>query len=45
MALGFRTNAKDDHDNMRLQFPAYDAMYAYFKLKVSGQGKLEHATR
>ena len=45
MALGFRTNAKDDHDNMRLQFPAYDALYAYCKLKVSGQGKLEHATR
>ena len=45
MALGFRTNAKDDPDNMRLQFPAYDALYAYCKLKTTGQGKLEHATR
>ncbi len=44
-ALGFRTNAKDDHDNMRLQFPAYDALYTYCKLKVEGAGKLEHATR
>jgi len=43
MALGFRTNAKDDFDNMRLQFPAYDALYAYCKLKVEGKGKLEHA--
>ena len=45
MALGFRTNAKDDHDNMRLQFPAYDALYAYCRLKVAGQGRLEHAVR
>ncbi len=43
MALGFRTNAKDDFDNMRLQFPAYDALYAYCRLKVEGKGKLEHA--
>jgi len=33
-ALGFRQIAKDDHDNMRLQFPFYDALYAYCKLKV-----------
>ena len=45
MALGFRANAKDDHDNMRLQFPAYDALYTYCKLKVEGKGKLEHAPR
>ncbi len=44
-ALGFRTNAKDDHDNMRLQFPAYDALYTYCKLSVEGKGRLEHATR
>ena len=43
MALGFRTNSKDDHDNMRLQFPAYDALYTYCRLKVEGKGKLEHA--
>src|SRR5512136_614395 len=45
MALGFRTNAKDDYDNMRLQFPAYDALYTYCKLTVEGKGKLEHAAR
>ncbi len=45
MALGFRTNAKDDFDNMRLQFPAYDALYTYCKLSVEGKGKLEHAAR
>ncbi len=45
LALGFRANAKDDHDNMRLQFPAYDALYTFCKLKVEGKGKLEHATR
>ncbi len=43
MALGFRVNAKDDHHNMQLQFPAYDALYTYCKLKVEGKGKLEHA--
>ena len=45
MALGFRTTAQDDRDNLRLQFPAYDALYAYCRLKVSGQGQLEHAVR
>lgn len=28
MAEGFRRTAKDDHENMALQFPAYDALYA-----------------
>lgn len=45
MALGFRSNARDDFENMRLQFPAYDALYAYCKLKVEGKAKLEHAPR
>ena len=45
MALGFRANAKDDFENMRLQLPAYDALYAYCKLKVEGKGRLEHAPR
>jgi len=42
-ALGFRAIAKDDHDNMRLQFPMYDALYAYSKWRVEQGGKLEHA--
>ncbi len=29
LATGFQTIAKDDHDNMAKQFPAYDALYAY----------------
>lgn len=43
-ALGFRQVAKDDHENMRLQFPMYDALYAYCKWRVEQGGKLEHAT-
>lgn len=44
-ALGFRALAKDDFDNMRMQFPTYDALYKYCQLKVEGTGKLEHAER
>jgi hypothetical protein len=29
IADGFRRIARDDHDNMALQFPVYDALYAY----------------
>ncbi len=32
-AAGFRELAKDDYENMRLQFPLYDALYQYCKLK------------
>ena len=42
-ALGFREITKDDHENMRLQFPFYDAMYAYVKQKMGGKAKLEHS--
>ena len=42
-ALGFRTIAKDDHENMRLQFPLYDALYAYCQWRVEQGGKLEHS--
>jgi hypothetical protein len=45
MAIGFRHLAKDDHENMRLQFPAYDALYAYCQWKIHDKGQLEHATR
>ncbi|MDE1821499.1 MAG: chromate resistance protein [Euryarchaeota archaeon] len=41
-ATGFRLIAKDDHENQRLQFPLYDALYAYCKWKVEEKGKLEH---
>ncbi|MDA4121419.1 MAG: chromate resistance protein [Thaumarchaeota archaeon] len=43
-ASGFRAMAKDDFDNMRLQFPTYDALYEYCKSKVAGTTRLEHST-
>ena len=36
LASGFRAIARDDHENMRLQFPAYDALYAYCRARVHG---------
>ena len=41
-AHGFRNLAKDDFDNMRLQFPTYDALYKFCQLKVEGTQKLEY---
>ncbi|MCL4328234.1 MAG: chromate resistance protein [Candidatus Thermoplasmatota archaeon] len=43
-AMGFRRIAKDDHENMRLQFPLYDALYEYCKWQLDEGGKLEHST-
>lgn len=43
-ALGFRLISSDDHENMRLQFPLYDALYAYCKWRLEAGGKLEHST-
>ena len=42
-ALGFRQIATDDHENMRLQFPLYDALYAYCRWRVEQGGKLEQS--
>lgn len=42
IAHGFRNLAKDDFENMRLQFPTYDALYKYCQLKVDGAQKLEY---
>ncbi len=44
-ATGFRLIARDDHENQRLQFPLYDALYAYAKWKVETGGRLEHTSR
>lgn len=38
LASGFREIAADDHDNMRRQFPAYDALYAYCRGRIRGGG-------
>ena len=35
IASGFRQTSKDDFDNMKKQFPAYDALYAYCKTKTA----------
>jgi len=35
IAKGFRQISRDDYDNMKRQFPVYDALYAFCKVKVS----------
>ncbi len=42
-ALGFRRNAKDDFENMKVQFPFYDALYSYCRSRLEGTDRLEHA--
>ena len=37
LASGFRAIARDDHDNMTRQFPAYDALFAYCRSQVAGR--------
>jgi hypothetical protein len=44
-ALGFRQGAKDDFENMRLQFPLYDALYRYCSSKLEGTSRLEHTSK
>ncbi|MGA8605193.1 MAG: chromate resistance protein ChrB domain-containing protein [Thermoplasmata archaeon] len=41
-ATGFRIVARDDLENQRLQFPLYDALYAYCRWRVEQGGTLEH---
>ncbi|HEV2227218.1 MAG TPA: chromate resistance protein ChrB domain-containing protein [Nitrososphaerales archaeon] len=42
-ALGFRVLAKDDFDNMRMQFPMYDALYKFCQHRVESGAKLDYA--
>ncbi len=42
-AAGFRKTARDDFENMKLQFPLYDALYSYCKTRLEGGGGLEHS--
>ena len=44
-AVGFRQLAKDDFDNMKLQFPLYDALYRYCEWRLKESGKLQHSLR
>jgi hypothetical protein len=39
-ATGFRIMTRDDLENQRLQFPLYDALYAYCKWKGEQGGRL-----
>ena len=43
LAMGFRRIATDDHDNLRLQSPAYDALYAYCQERVSAKASARPA--
>ncbi|MDA4125307.1 MAG: chromate resistance protein [Thaumarchaeota archaeon] len=44
-ALGFRQISRDDFENMRLQFPAYDALYEYCAQKLKGTAKLDYTRK
>ena len=44
-AIGFRGVAKDDFENMKLQFPTYDALYEYCAGRLEGTVRLEHAQK
>ena len=39
LATGLQAMAKDDHDNMAKQFPAYDALYAYCRSMAGRSGE------
>ncbi len=39
LAQGFREISKNDFENIKLQFPAYDAFYAYCRMKVNASTK------
>ncbi len=41
-AAGFRQIAKDDFENMKLQFPLYDALYRYCTWRLEESGKLDY---
>ncbi|HYB04055.1 MAG TPA: chromate resistance protein ChrB domain-containing protein [Nitrososphaerales archaeon] len=42
-ATGFRLLAVDDYENLNLQFPLYDALYRYCRLKVEEGQSLENS--
>jgi hypothetical protein len=35
VATGFQAVARDDFDNMKRQFPVYDALYDYCRARVT----------
>jgi hypothetical protein len=44
-ATGFRELSRDDFENMKLQFPLYDALYRYCSGKIEESGKLQRSQR
>lgn len=44
-AAGFRALAKDDFENMKLQFQFCDALYEYCRWRVEESGKLRHSAQ
>ena len=44
-ALGFRSLAKDDFENIRLQFAMYDALYEFCRNRLAGSVSLENSKR
>ncbi len=42
-AIGFRNISPNDDENLKFQFPLYDALYKYCQLKLAGSQKIEHA--
>jgi len=44
-AIGFQLTAKSDQDNMRLQFPLYDALYKYCQWELEEGREIEHYVR
>jgi hypothetical protein len=42
-AIGFQNMAANDYENLRLQFPLYDALYKYCQWRVEEGHELEHS--
>lgn len=42
-AAGFRLVARDDFENMKIQFPMYDALYEYCRSRLAGTVRLENS--
>jgi len=44
IALGFRSLAAHDHENLSLSSSTYDALYAYCRQRVAGEARREHTS-
>jgi len=39
IAVGYSLRFPDDHENLAMQFPVYDALYAWCRLETAREGK------